>query len=484
MNFKFVLYIPFILLFFPAFAFYVPFLNGVYLIFFLFAYFIIAIFIYNLKDIIKKIISIIKNTPLKIYVLFLILAILNSVFLASIRVTTFGITIRSVILQIFLYIIPVYIVFLYTIDKYISYEKVIKLFYTLFWIYMILGLIAYLGQLFNIYAINTLFDFFANARKINFDKAINFDLMPASNYEAFGLPRLDNLSVEPSFYACFIYLFIPLIYQLSSSKNRLYKNLFCEKMIKTTIIPLTWINVILTQSPIFLVLTTIITILFLNEKLKREKRVIYYIYCIVSIFCFSLLFITFGMNLEIIQNTFISRIVNTVQSLTSIEEFSLTEPSLATRMLSFFNQFCLFLKHPFSGVGIGNVGYQIVSVYMYSPLPLTPEMQLKLQLALMSNSKLMINQNVICYLLAENGIFIFLIFIYFHLLLYRDLIKTMKSNSLSKLMLDVGVGLKVCWFSITIWFFYESSLLRLDYMFVYILIICYIYRVKKYYMKG
>ena len=79
-------------------------------------------------------------------------------------------------------------------------------------------------MLLNIEIINNIFDFFANARIIAFEKQGFFQ--QASGYFAFGLPRLDNLAEEPSFYAQFLFIFLPFIYGIASLKSQIYNNYF------------------------------------------------------------------------------------------------------------------------------------------------------------------------------------------------------------------------------------------------------------------
>ncbi len=482
MKFNYILYIPLILLFFPAFAFYMPGLNGVYLVFFIFTYMtLILLIIKENKNIIFKIVDIIKKTPLHIFITLLGLMVINSLYLSFIGITTLSLTIRSTILQIFMYILPTFIIFLYLIDSYINYKTVIKFFYTAFWVYLILGILSYLGMLFKIEFINCVFDFLSNARKINFEKTLKYSLMITSNYTSFGLPRLDCLAVEPSAHACFIYLYLPLIYKLTNLKIRMYNSLKMEIVIKKTMIALVWINIILTQSPIYLILSLIITLLtFIKQIFKYIKK--YFVIIILIIFLLIALFIHVLSNITL-SNTYLSRIANTFVSIGSIDTFIYLEPSLATRIISFYNQFLLFLKYPFTGVGLGNVGYKMIEQYINSPLPLTGEMITKLQLALTGKSKLLINQGLIYYFLAENGIVLGGMFLYFHFKLYKTmqiLTKYVSNDSLLSITIE---GLKKCWIGITIWLFYESSLLRLDYLFLYILIISLIYRIKTQYKK-
>lgn len=405
-NLRFIVYIPLILLFFPAFAVHMPFLGGIYLIFYLSLYPLIILFL--LKDnqeFLKTIIYFFKKTPLKYFGIALLLMIINSSILSLFGVTNLYEVFRASLVRIILGILPILICFLYIIKKYIHYDNFAKLFILLFWINLLVGFISYFGSFFEIEFINKTFDFLANYRLLAF-KLYGSDSQ-ASNYFAFGLPRLDNLHPEPSGYACFIYIFLPFVYAFGTSKIKLYKNKFLNIFIKKTIIPFTWISILLTFSPIYLLFSLLITLIyFFKDLFKLMKK-----YFIIIIF--ALLLIIFVLKTINLSETYLSRIINILTEIKSFDDFIFIEPSLATRIVSYFNQFCVFLKHPLTGVGLGNLPYALLGQFYNSSLPLTPELVSKMNISISTNTKLMFNSSFFYTTIAENGLIVMGFIVYF-----------------------------------------------------------------------
>lgn len=413
-NVKPILYLPLIFFFLPAFAFYIPGIDGVYLFFYISLYLSFVVFL--LKDKVKfinTIIDIIKKTPLKYLILTFVLIIINTLFLSLISICSFGASVKNIILRLLLAIIPVILFYCYTLCKYISIKKFIKVFLLLFWISLIIGFVAYIGQFFKIEFINNIFDFFANQR-ILAEKYGDISFGTLSNYEDFGMPRLDNLHQEPSHYAQFLFLFLPFVYSFGSSKLKIFKNIFFNALIKKTLIPFTWISLILTFSPIFLLFGFLITIIYYHEKiLYIIKR--YYICLLVLIF--TILFLTYKIDLS---ETYLSRIINVLTNINTFDDFILVEPSLATRIVSYINCFCLFLKNFFTGIGIGNIANLIDEQYLTSPVSLTPEIISKNSM-LIKTSKGFFTTGFIYAYLAENGIVITTVLIMFYYKLLKKI---------------------------------------------------------------
>ena len=263
-NIKSILFLPILFLFIPSFVVWIPGLNTIFYIFYLTIYFALIIqILVHPKEFYKKIRNYIYKTPFKIFCLALILMIVNALFLSIIGVTTFSVSIKNIFFQIFLRIIPLCAYFLYIIDKYISYKDFVRTFLLLFWLYMLLGIIIFISQLFNFMLIPNIADFLSNARYIRAVNTGSFDMFPdVSNYYAFGLPRIDNLHEEPSLYARFIYVILPLIYSFSLSPIKLVKSKVLNLIVKKSYIPLTILNIILSMSPIFLILTLVISFIY------------------------------------------------------------------------------------------------------------------------------------------------------------------------------------------------------------------------------
>lgn len=468
--------LPIIFIFLPAFTFWIPFLNAGYLYFFMFLYIAIGLlFITNYKYCITRLVSVYSLTPLKYFCWFLGLMILNSILLGICGKINILNCIRSIIMQIFLFAFPIIIYFTCTIEKYLSLKRFVKIFISLFWIMLIMGFIAYIGQYFEIELINNIFDFLANARIIRYEKLGR--ISDATNYVAFGLPRLDNLFEEPSFYARFLFLFLPMVYSFGLTKITIYKNNILNFVIKRTLIPFTWLNIILTLSPIFLLFNVIITLIYFSNELifLIKKHFIFIISLIIVLFIFL-----FKIDLS---ETYLSRILNVLLHVRSFDDFILIEPSLATRICTYVNSFILFLKHPITGVGLGNIQQAIVEQFYNSPINLPPEIIYKIDFAIETNTRYSYNANYIIDLIAINGFFIFSLFVYFYYKLLRSIYciytKIIFKNSFDYLL---GKTLYYLLITLIIKSCYDSSFIDTDMYLILSVVILYIFVHSK--MKG
>ena len=468
------LLLPLIFLFLPAFRIWLPVVNKGFFIYpFITLFFLIILLFKDKGKVLKKIINVAKITPFKYLIITFALIIVNTLFLSIIGIAHLSSSLYYIFMNIFLWFAPIVLYFIYITDTYISYKDIYKSFIFLFWLNLILGCISWLGMYFDINFINNLFDFFANARIIN--AAHNNDLdLGISNFYAFGLPRLDNLFEEPSFYARFLFLFLPMIYSYGNSKLKLYKSNILNLVIKKTIIPLTILSLILTLSPIFLIFTVIITLIYYRQNLSKLFKK-YIVHSIVL----TIIFILLINNIDV-ENTYLSRIFNVLTNVKSFEDFIIIEPSLATRLVSFINEFIVFTHYPLTGVGYENLRYYMQNQFLNSPVPLTPENTIWLKYAIQTKENMNFNKGFIYYFLAENGIIIFSIFGYF----YYKLIKSIKSykqkysiykNNFTYIILR---GVDGCLISLFIMLFYTISFNTIDIYIIFILIISLIFNIK------
>ena len=472
-NIKPLLYLPIILLFFPAFIFYIP---GMPVIpyFYLFSYcMLIILIILNWNKFINVLKAVSLKTPLKYFILFVIFAAINSLILSlNDSTNSISIVLQAIVLKMFLIYFAIFGYLLYVIVRFIGYEKFVKLFIYLFWLNLIVGFVAYIGQFFNITFINNIFDFFSNARlqiqQINMIDGV----AQASNYEAYGLPRLDNLFEEPSFYARFLFVFLPFAYFISEYKYTLFKNKYLNIIVKKTIVPFTWLSLILTQSPIYFVLFLVVTIFLYYKKIWKLLKKYYLILILALVVLF---YILSHLNF---QNTFISRIINVIASTKSLEMLIFIEPSLGSRIVSFCNTLAIFFQHPFTGVGIANVEkYQFIQT-LNSNLPITSEIERNLRLAAQNNFKMAMNTALIYHTLAAHGIFIFAIFSYFHIKIFLLLKKIDRYNFKPFIKMNI-CSYKWCWITTTILMFYHIVLIHWEILLLYVLIISLLYKIRQ-----
>ena len=476
LNVKKLLFLPIILLFLPAFALNMTFLGGAYAVypyFFLALYAaLIIVFALNLDTFTKKILKVIKSTPLKIYLLYVLISVLSTFVLSLVGVASLLNTIRYILVHYILCIFPVFLYFIFIIDKYITYDNFIKIFVRLFYVMLILGLIAYVGRFFNIELINSIFDFFANVRMIKFTN-IGYGGI-ASGYEAYGLPRLDGLFEEPSFYARFMYVFLPLIYSVTLSKIRLYRNHHVNNFVKATIIPLAWLNLILTQSPIYLILFFFITLAYFYKNIIsfiKHHIIIFTSFSIFLILMISIFYLSFDL-----RDTYLARIINTVTS-ASFDDFIMGEQSLGGRIVCFINLFIIFLKHPFTGVGLGNLSNIMFQQLLSSPVVLTPEITQNMLTAIQTKQKFIFNSNLLFADLAQYGFIIFGIFIWFNAKIKMTLNKLKFCNLTYNEQIYLK-GLNWCWLALVIGYCYQFYMTLFEPLIINVLLITFIYRVQ------
>ena len=90
----------------------------------------------------------------------------------------------------------------------------------------------------------------------------------------------------------------------------------------------------------------------------------------------------------------------------------------------------------------------------------------------------MFNRGLIYYTLAQYGTIISVFFAFFHIKLIIILRKINKIKNLNYICPNFTYGLIQIWITLTIWFFYESSFLNINYLILYAVIIIYIYNIK------
>ena len=403
-------------------------------------------------------------------ILFLAFSFLNSLIL-PIFLNELSIA-RSIVIIIkigLLCICPMLFLYIYIVGKYIAVKKFFKTFIIIFLLILLVGLIAFLGQYFNISFINKFFDIVANSRLLAFEKGLKgFEQETLSNYIAFGLPRLDNLHEEPSFYARFLFVFLPLIYNISTVKQKLLKSGLLDRILKRTIYILAWLNLFLTFSPIFILLSCCITIFHFKSFIKK------YWYIVLTIFSIFII----GLSLINLQETFLSRILIFITRIRSFSDFIAMEPSLAGRIIIYINLICIFFKNILFGVGFGQAFFLIINQLASSPIDLTPGVQTKLLAALTTGSSLSYNTGFIYTVFCENGIFISILFMIFCKSLYVEINKIIK-NSSYELIIKLAKGLKWSLISLFILMFYDMTSIQIEMYMIFSMCLILIYYQKK-----
>lgn len=476
--FNIINYLPVILFFLPAFTFWVPFLNGGYLFFSVSIY--IALIYMALKykrRLISIIYKVIRKTPLKIFIIILFLISVNVLVQAFIGFVGLVSSLRAVIMQICLCILPTLIYFLLLINKEMSYKKFTKIFLFLFWINLLIGFVSYIGQLFDIKFINTIFSILANSRYlVHSHSSYNYGVDEQDNYMANGIPRLDNLYEEPGFYARFLFLFLPFIYAFASSHITICKKKLLNFVIKNSMVIFTWISLILTLSPIFLVFSILLTVILYFDRILIFLKKYLFLVILSFILSFTLLYTNFE-NTNTSTSAYIGRITR-IFTVNSFEEFLKVEPSLGTRVVGSINAFYVAYKHFLFGVGFAHVEDEHIMApqYLNSPVPLTYEIIAKSNANLNFQNKVAVPAFFICRFFAENGIILTLLLFYFMHLLDKNLKKIMLSIDKKSFDYIYIKALRGCLIALLLQFFYELNFLQKDFYLIIALCVSIIYK--------
>ena len=267
--------------------------------------------------------------------------------------------IKNVFISILIYFIPVLAIF-YNIKP----KKIAKIFISFVYAVLIIGIIQYLSYLLNLSFIDYMFNFFTNERI-----ASHFYCLDAMKS---GL-RINAIFSEPADLCLFLFITMPIIYNVVYSKDFIYKNKYINFFIKNTFFIFMFANIIFSKSPMFGILCIaefIVIILYNNIHFIKKYfiHVLASIIVIISSFCFI-----YNLNKQDLSNTYLSRIIDTLPEITSLEGITKVEPSLGSRLVSFTAQIHIFKNHPFFGVGLYNVEAKLNNTIFSYGLPLTRE---------------------------------------------------------------------------------------------------------------
>ena len=394
----------------------------------LFSLFIYVLFFYS-KHFIKTLIKLYKYTPFKYYAWFIFWLIISACVVLVLKKASI-----AIFYYIFVKLFPVfllcYLLSAYFIPKYLSVKQTIKLFTSLIWGILVIALIGFLGELYNVKILKEILNAISNVKFL----AEGVDVIKD---DTTGLPRARGVFSEPGGLGQFITIMLPIIYKLGFNKYCIYKNRITNRIIKNSLIPLAWICLICTFSPISLIFGIIISVIFF------AKRIVFYIKKYISLLLIMVgsvitavifLFIFDLANIaSLVQKSFLSRILTLGDAFRDYSLFVEIEGSLASRITSWTNSFILFLKSPIYGYGYDNVRFYMYKQFLNSPLPLTKENINNMIASLSDNIGVWYNRSLLFGLLAETGIIG--TFLYFKFLF--------KNIEYAKLMLKYFTGIEV-----------------------------------------
>lgn len=435
--------------------------------FFVINAFLIYCFIKSPNEFLRTIISFFQTSYGKLLglaIVFIFIGILFSIFkgtfiLSKIFTNFFGEFFCSILFPMFATIIAV--------PKMIQNKLIYKF---LLWFYFgifILGVIDFIGMMYDIQIIIKFFDFIINRWAI----AIGG---PRGGDFANGLPRTESIFIEPSPFAYFILISSPIIYNLVHSKFKILKNKIIDILIKKIVYVLMFFNIITTQSPIFLVFFGILIACYIIYKMLKWKKNTWLNFIIAFFFIILTLLFTYLLNPEFankidVTTTYLNRIIVTVQNINDIGGLMIAEASLGTRIGNAAAYITTFIKHPFLGVGYGNINSVWAKEVLSLPFPITPELYIKALKGTQSGG----GAQFLSKILGETGLLSTLfIYLFFFRLIYL-ICKKIKYFSLENQGLLNSLKYSLLIFILTSWY---DSLFILPINFFYIgLIIAFFY---------
>ena len=312
-------------------------------------------------ELIAKLVEMYKKTPFKIIICFAIWAFIT-IFVSIIRhrFLVGGFITSAVGGLIFSVLCPCIIAML-LIPKYIPYKTFIKIFISFCWFVFALALVEFFVFYFNINQLESILSVFSNKRMFYGLQGVEERVFLGS------LPRCRSIFDEPSYLGYFILAVSPIILELKQYFKLLYKNKIIGSVVKNTVFPFMYIALLLTQSPIFIIFNALFLVWYFGIYKKKLLQIA--IFGIIGVIILLLIISSKG-----IEETYLNRILLTLQNITSIEDLIMAEPSLATRLIIFSNIILLGIHNPLFGVGLGNMSYLIADFLLKFRLPLTGEL--------------------------------------------------------------------------------------------------------------
>lgn len=256
-----------------------------------------------------------------------------------------------------------------------SSKKIMQIINIVLFIIFSIGIIDFISAFFYITPIMDLIQMFSN------EQLCVFGTITPKVYVG-GIPRVQSIFIEPSVLGSFTTLMLPFIYKIGSSPYKYYKNFILNFVLKKALIPLAWLNLLLTQSPIFLVFAVLLTLLYylktIIKSIKKHFKSIFFLLIVLFTFLYVFL-ISSGINLT---ETYLNRILIVIDALGNFDKLVQTEGSLATRLNYYINELCIWSQHPIIGVGLGGMkNYVEKQMTYHSPIPLTMEILMKIYLS-------------------------------------------------------------------------------------------------------
>lgn len=277
----------------------------------------------------------------------------------------------------------------YNINKYYQPKDIVKFYYIFLLTIFLIGFVEFLIYLFHINLLENIYEMtIINNRYL---------YLSGECQKAFAgmLPRMQSVFDEPSYLGLCICAHLPFLYNFYNFKYKIFKNKYFNAFIKKGMPFFAWAIIIATFSPISLVLAIVVTyIYFIFNKNNFILAITKLVIIIISFFIIMQIFKMIDFS-----GTFLERITKTMEGFGDMNEFVKMSPSLANRITHYINTFFVFLKHPFIGVGFGNLQEFLYEQFSISPVPLTEE-----TLLCIKTNKHSVNASILSSSFAETGI--------------------------------------------------------------------------------
>ena len=242
--------------------------------------------------------------------------------------------------------------------KFLSVQALIKIFIIGISIICIYGLLSYGFEILNVPILKPI-NYIVNNRRLD--------------GEGLGLVSNRLLSVfeEPGYLGGFLCINLPIIYSVIMTKSNIFNKYYLNIFYKKFLVPLIWLTIILTKSPIWLIFSIIVSIIFFRKIIIKKFNKISII--VLMLLPFIFLTIQLFYTKVDLSDTYLTRIKKTLLSFGNFDSFVSQEESLANRVLSYIVRVKVFLKYPITGAGYKNTEYCAREIYHSLGFPLTIE---------------------------------------------------------------------------------------------------------------
>ena len=315
---------------------------------FLFMYFCIFynnLFVKDLKQVLFR-----KRSSFRIYIYLILYILTQTLIYGFCGKINMAASLTEVFSQYFIVILMTFIVIIFMTNRILKLSLVIKCVYSIIYGILLLGIVDFIAYNAHISFLQTLVNLPNNSSTLVYGQDVFVKSM------SYGLYRVQSIFFEPGYLGEHIFIFLPIIYILANLKMPIYKTKRINTLVQKTIIPLTWINIILTQSPLWLCMSIILTV------------IMYYKYILKKFIIILLFIITVGtifMTIDI-QETYLSRITRVIVNASDINLLIEENSSLGTRLSCILNLIDIGLTSPITGIGHSNIKPRIIEQIQYN----------------------------------------------------------------------------------------------------------------------